>query len=98
MLKAAPGKTKKLLIDMSKVTYISSAGLRVLMIAAKGCRKQDGKVVLAGLQPTVSEVFKIGRFDKVFTVFETVHAGAGCALPRGCRRLQRQISRSCHPL
>jgi anti-sigma B factor antagonist len=69
------GETKKLLIDMSKVTYISSAGLRILMIAAKGCRKQDGKVVLAGLQPTVSEVFKIGRFDTVFTVFETVHAG-----------------------
>ena len=67
------GDEKKLLIDMSKVNYISSAGLRILMIAAKGCRKQEGKVALAGLQPTVNEVFKIGRFDKVFEVFPSVH-------------------------
>ena len=66
------GEEKKLLIDLRKVNYMSSAGLRVLMIAAKGCRKQDGKVVLAGLQPTVQEVFKIGRFDMVFEVFPSV--------------------------
>ncbi len=59
------GDDKKLLVDLSKVNYMSSAGLRVLMIAAKGCRKQEGKVVLAGLQPSVREVFKIGRFDMV---------------------------------
>ena len=66
---------KILLVDLSKVNYMSSAGLRVLMIAAKGCRKQEGKVVLAGLQPTVQEVFKIGRFDMVFDVYP---GGARC--------------------
>jgi len=66
------GETKKLLIDLGKVHYMSSAGLRVLMIAAKGCRKQDGKMVLAALQPTVKEVFKIGRFDMVLETFPTV--------------------------
>jgi len=43
------GEAKKLLIDCTRLNYISSAGLRVLMIAAKGCRKQEGKVVLAAL-------------------------------------------------
>ena len=38
------GEEKKLLLDLSKVDYMSSAGLRVLMIAAKGCRKQGGKM------------------------------------------------------
>jgi anti-anti-sigma factor len=66
------GETKKLLIDLGKVHYMSSAGLRVLMIAAKGCRKQEGKMVLAALQPTVKEVFKIGRFDMVLETFPTV--------------------------
>jgi len=66
------GEEKKLLLDLSKVTYMSSAGLRVLMIAAKGCRKQDGKMVLAALQPTIQEVFKIGRFDMVLETFPTV--------------------------
>jgi len=65
-------ENKKLLLDFSKVTYMSSAGLRVLMIAAKGCRKQSGRIVLAALQPTVQEIFKIGRFDMVLETFPTV--------------------------
>lgn len=66
------GENKKLVLDLSKVTYMSSAGLRVLMIAAKGCRKQTSKIVLAALQPTIQEVFKIGRFDMVLETFPTV--------------------------
>jgi anti-anti-sigma factor len=72
LVEGCAGETKKLLIDLGKVHYMSSAGLRVLMIAAKGCRKQDGKMVLAALQPTVKEVFKIGRFDMVLDTFPTV--------------------------
>ena len=63
---------RKLLLDFSKVTYVSSAGLRVLMIAAKGCRNQGSKVYLAALQPTIQEIFKIGRFDVVLQIFPTV--------------------------
>ena len=66
------GENKKLLVDLSKVNYMSSAGLRVLMIAAKGCRKQDGSVVVAGLQPSVREIFQIGRFDMVLDSYPTV--------------------------
>ena len=65
-------ENKKLVLDLGKVTYMSSAGLRVLMIAAKGCRKQASRIVLAALQPTIQEVFKIGRFDRVLETFPTV--------------------------
>lgn len=75
------GEEKKLLIDLGKVNYMSSAGLRVLMIAAKGCRKQDGKMALAGLQPTVQEVFKIGRFDMVFEVFASARDALAAISP-----------------
>lgn len=66
------GENKKLLLDLGQVSYMSSAGLRVLMIAAKGCHKQGGRMVLAALQPTIQEVFKIGRFDLVLEIFPTV--------------------------
>ncbi|HEY0722464.1 MAG TPA: STAS domain-containing protein [Pyrinomonadaceae bacterium] len=75
------GDEKKLLVDLSKVNYMSSAGLRVLMIAAKGCRKQEGKVVLAGLQPSVREVFKIGRFDMVLETYPTVRDALSAISP-----------------
>ena len=75
------GEDKKLLLDLSKVTHMSSAGLRVLMIAAKGCRKQGGKLVLAALQPTIQEVFKIGRFDIVLEIYPTVSEALAAISP-----------------
>jgi anti-anti-sigma factor len=78
---ACTSDEKKLLLDLSKVNYMSSAGLRVLMIAAKGCRKQGGRIVLAALQPTVQEVFKIGRFDRVLETFPTVRAALAVISP-----------------
>ena len=75
------GEDKKLVLDMSRVTYMSSAGLRVLMIAAKGCRKQAGRIVLAALQPTIQEVFKIGRFDMVLETFPTVRDALAAVSP-----------------
>jgi anti-sigma B factor antagonist len=75
------GEEKKLLLDCSGLTYMSSAGLRVLMIAAKRCRKQNGKMVLAALQPTIQEIFRISRFDTVFEVFPSVRAALDAISP-----------------
>jgi anti-anti-sigma factor len=63
---------KKAVLDLSGVGYMSSAGLRVLTLAAKQCRKQHGAIVLAALQPLLQEVFRISRFDTVFTIFKQV--------------------------
>jgi anti-anti-sigma factor len=73
-LAGCTGEEKMILLDCSELAYISSAGLAVLMTAAKQCRKQNGKMVLAGLQPMIQEIFQISRFDKVFEVFPTVRA------------------------
>ncbi len=75
------GDEKMLLVDLNNVHYMSSAGLRVLMIAAKGCRKTEGKIVLAGLQPSVREVFKIGRFDMVLETYPTVRDALAAISP-----------------
>ncbi|MBM4262975.1 MAG: STAS domain-containing protein [Deltaproteobacteria bacterium] len=80
-VESCAGEDKKLVVDLAKVNYMSSAGLRVLMIAAKGCRKQNSKIVLAALQPTVHEVFRIGRFDMVLETFPTVRDALNAISP-----------------
>ena len=73
-LDGCTGESKKILLDLSQLNFISSAGLRVLMIAAKQCKKQNGKMVLAALQPMIQEIFQISRFDTVFEIFPTVES------------------------
>ncbi len=59
-------------LDFSKVDYISSVGLRVLMLAAKQVKTQQGRLVIAGLTPVVKEIFEISRFHMVFEIFASV--------------------------
>lgn len=61
-----------LLLDFSGVDYISSVGLRVLMLAAKQVKTQQGKIAIAALTPVVAEVFQISRFHLVFPVHPDV--------------------------
>ncbi len=58
----------KYLIDLSKVDYISSVGLRVLLMLAKKTKSSSGKVVLCNLQEQVYEVFEIAGFTSIFQI------------------------------
>lgn len=64
----------KRVLDLGGVDYISSAGLRVLMLAARRVQWHHGTLVLACLQPVVKEVFEITRFNLVFKVYDSVAA------------------------
>jgi len=59
-------------LDFSRVDYISSVGLRVLMLAAKQARAQQGAIGVAALQPVVQEIFEISRFNLVIRCFPAV--------------------------
>lgn len=69
------GEYKKILIDLDGVDFMTSAGLRVLMIMAKTCDKEKGQIAVAALQPGIKEIFKISRFDLVLKIFSTVRSG-----------------------
>jgi stage II sporulation protein AA (anti-sigma F factor antagonist) len=69
----------RLVIDMSELEYISSAGLRVLLKVAKQIQKANGKVVLFGLNRNVREVFSITAFDRILSI-HTDQATAVAAL------------------
>jgi anti-anti-sigma factor len=62
------GGALRLAIDMSNLEYISSAGLRVLLVVAKKVQQAKGKVVLFGLVRNVREVFSISGFDRIFAI------------------------------
>jgi stage II sporulation protein AA (anti-sigma F factor antagonist) len=62
------GGASCLAIDLSQLDYISSAGLRVLLVVAKKVQQANGKVVLFGLGSNVREVFAISGFDRIFAI------------------------------
>jgi anti-sigma B factor antagonist len=65
-------KPKRVVVDLSRVTYIDSAGLAVFIRAMQKVEAYGGKFSLAGLQETVRSIFKISRLDEVFQIFPDV--------------------------
>ncbi|HTB62683.1 MAG TPA: STAS domain-containing protein [Opitutales bacterium] len=65
---AGKGQTK-VLVDVKGLEYISSAGLRVLLSAAKTFKKINGVISLASLTPTVRQVFEISGFATIFPLY-----------------------------
>jgi anti-anti-sigma factor len=57
-----------LVLNLSGLEYISSAGLRVLLVTAKKLSRQNGKIVLCSLRDVVREVFEISGFLSIFPV------------------------------
>jgi len=66
-----------LVLDLAGVEYISSVGLRVLMIAAKELHARERKLAVAALQPVVAEIISISRFDLILNVFPSVRVALG---------------------
>lgn len=65
---------EKFLLDLSALEYISSAGLRVLMLAAREVKPRQGTLVVCELSPVVKEIFEISRFNVVFRVYPDLRA------------------------
>ena len=74
LLAALAAAPNAVVIDLAGVDYISSAGLRVLMTAAKQTKTVSGRLAVAALKPVVEEIFAISRFRHVVQVFETTDA------------------------
>jgi anti-anti-sigma factor len=57
-----------LLLDLGGLTYISSAGLRVILLAAKQQKAKDAKFSLCNLRDEVRDVFEISGFAKILDI------------------------------
>ena len=74
ILDQAAASRTPLVLDFTGVEYISSMGLRVLMVAAKQMRAGSARIAVAALRPVVEEIFEIARFKHVLEVFPSVRA------------------------
>lgn len=61
-----------LVVDLDGVEYISSAGLRVLLVVAKLLREKNGRLCLANVRRNVLTVFEISGFTNIFKIRESV--------------------------
>jgi anti-anti-sigma factor len=59
---------RRMLIDFAELIYISSAGLRVVLLAAKRMKSAGGKLALCSLNPQIAEVFEISGFSRILDI------------------------------
>ena len=69
------GENNRLLFDFEFLEYLSSAGLRVVLGAAKEMKRRDGKFVLCALNAYVKEVFEVSGFGAIIPITDSVESG-----------------------
>ena len=60
---------ESMVLDFEGLTYISSAGLRVVLLVAKTLQQQRAKLAVCSLSDSIREVFEISGFDKIVPVY-----------------------------
>ena len=57
-----------LIIDFSRLKFVSSAGMRVILVAAKQLQTKRGKFILCAMKDNIHDVFRVSGFDKVMLI------------------------------
>jgi len=65
-------KPKRVVVDLTKVTYLDSSGLAVLIEGMQNVQEYGGTFALAGVQESVQHILEIARLDQVFQIFPDV--------------------------
>src|SRR4051794_36240788 len=80
-LDAALAAAQAVVLDLSGLEYVSSAGLRCFMLAAKQADAQGGRILVASPRPVVAEILQISRFNLVFRVLPSVREALAAVSP-----------------
>ena len=67
-------KPERIVIDLSRATYIDSAGIAVLILAMQEVKAYGGKFFLSGVQETIRLILETSRLDRIFWIFPDVDA------------------------
>jgi anti-sigma B factor antagonist len=65
-------KPERIVIDLSRATYIDSAGVAALMLAKQEVEAYGGKFFLSGVQETIRLILETSRLDRIFWIFPDV--------------------------
>ena len=71
---AAAAPNVKMILNMAQVSYMSSAGLRMLLSVYRQVAMQDGKVILVGLAEEIKDTMSVTGFLDFFTTTDTLDA------------------------
>ncbi len=66
------GKSGKVVVDISEVSFLASLGLRTLLSTAKSLAKAGGKMVLVGPQANVAEVLKVSGIYNIIPIYDSM--------------------------
>jgi anti-sigma B factor antagonist len=67
-------KPERIVIDLSRATYIDSAGVAALILAKQDVEEYGGKFFLSGVQETIRLILETSRLDRIFWIFPDVDA------------------------
>ncbi len=65
---------KRFILDLSALDYISSAGLRSILLVSKRLKQEGGALLLSCLKDMVKEVFDISGFSSIIPIYDTVES------------------------
>jgi anti-sigma B factor antagonist len=68
------GGENHVVVDCTDLDYISSAGLRALLVAVKRLNASGGKMALGALKGDIREVFDIAGFSSIFSIYPNLEA------------------------
>jgi len=72
---------RQIAVDLAGIDYVSSAGLRVFLSAAKHLKQAQGKLALANPSAQVQQIFDIAGFASILPIFKTLNeAVSACAI------------------
>lgn len=66
--KLVGSKTGRIVVNLSKVTYVDSSGLATLVEILKNMRSYGGKLRLSNMSPKVKSLFEITKLEKLFDI------------------------------
>ncbi|HNS17983.1 MAG TPA: STAS domain-containing protein [Bacteroidales bacterium] len=71
IMKLIDDNQHNLLVDCNDLSYISSSGLRIMLMGLKKINSVKGMFVLCCLQENIREIFEISGFTSIFSIYPT---------------------------
>lgn len=62
---------RRLVLDFSHIRYVDSSGFGGLLRVYRRLKEVDGELKIFGLQPSISDLFRLTKFIHIFDIFET---------------------------
>ncbi len=71
LTKIAQGSDRKVLLNLDRLEYVSSAGLRAILVAAKLVQVNGGSILICGANVTVKRVMEVSGFNSLLRLHDT---------------------------